>query len=1086
LFYCFWRGNYGVKIVDASRRHSSIAKITRPSLKGIVPRERLFQHLDTCRDKPVIWITGPPGSGKTTLAASYLDSRKLPCLWYQLNEGDADISTFFYYLGMAAKKAATKRKKTLPLLTPEYMLGITTFTLRYFEELFSRLNTPQVLVFDNYQTVSPDSKLHEVISHGMSVIPEKINIIVLSRREPPPQLVALRANDKMSSLGWNELSFTIEESRVLISLRGRKELKDEALTKLYDKIKGWAAGLVLTLEAAKIRPIDYQMLDTLTPKEVFDYFAGEIFEKTDKETQDFLLRTSFLPRMPEQLVEKLTGFSKAGQILSHLSQNHFFTEKSHHSAPSYQYHPLFREFLLRNAEMTFPIEDILALRKTAAGLLEEAGHIEDAAELMIDAGSWEGLAQMICKNAPSLLSQGRGRTLEEWLNKIPEEALDKVPWLLYWRGICRMPFNPAESRLHLEKAFLLFNDHKDSAGILLSWSGTVDSIINAWDDFSLLDYWIEWLEKHLIHNQIPSPEIETRVTYSMTAALIQRQPHHPDIRKWIERSSSFIPLCRNVVLNMQAFAHMVTYNSWIGDFANNLLIAEKIKKMITTSEVPPFLLIFWKANEAMIYGGFVEYYALSFSSVAEGLEIADKYGVHVLDAMLFSHGVYGSLYIGDMAMAKKYLEKVAAVANGSQRNLLCLYHFLSAWYSLLLGDLAVSEAHGEKAVSLCKESGMLFPEIVVNHVMSVITHQQGEYQRAKIYLDLAMQVVQKTGSRYFQYVCLLTQAEFALDRNDQIAGLENLRKAMALGKEQGYFLNAFNWRLRALSRLCAKALEAGIEVDYVQDLIRKLKLLPDSSFPEIETWPYPLRIYTLGRFEIVKDGAPLRFSGKVQKKPIEMLKAIISLGGRDVNEDQLMDFLWPEAPGDTANLSFRTTLHRLRKMIGIDEAVQSGERRLALDQQYCRVDIQAFQRATKRIADLWKEKNRGNINLIIDLSEKAVSMYKGDFLSADDTLPWTFTMRERLREKYIRLVNMLGHCCEETGQWERAVECYKKALDADILQEEFYRYLMLCYEKLGRHAEALRTYDRCRNAFHTMLGVEPSSKTEEIARRLRK
>jgi len=289
-----------------------------------------------------------------------------------------------------------------------------------------------------------------------------------------------------------------------------------------------------------------------------------------------------------------------------------------------------------------------------------------------------------------------------------------------------------------------------------------------------------------------------------------------------------------------------------------------------------------------------------------------------------------------------------------------------------------------------------------------------------------------------------------------------------------------------MTRLCAKALEAGIEVDYVQELIKCLKLVPDPSSPEIETWPYPLRIYTLGRFEIVKDGAPLRFSGKVQKKPIEMLKAIISFGGRDVNEDQLMDCLWPEAAGDTANLSFRTTLHRLRKMIGIEEAVQSGERRLALDQHYCRVDIWTFQRATKSIADLLKEKSRGNIDLIMDLSEKAVSMYKGDFLSADDTLPWTFTMRERLKEKYIRLINTFGHCCEETGQGERAVECYKKALDADILQEEFYRYLMLCYEKLGRHAEALRTYDRCRSAFHTMLGVEPSSKTEEIARRLRK
>jgi len=120
----------------------TLAKLTRPSPDGIFPRKRLFRLLDQARTRPVIFITSPPGSGKTSLAASYLKDRKLPCLWYQLDEADADPATFFYYMGLAARKAAPRYRNPLPLFTPEYALGVPTFTRRYFENLCSRLTPP--------------------------------------------------------------------------------------------------------------------------------------------------------------------------------------------------------------------------------------------------------------------------------------------------------------------------------------------------------------------------------------------------------------------------------------------------------------------------------------------------------------------------------------------------------------------------------------------------------------------------------------------------------------------------------------------------------------------------------------------------------------------------------------------------------------------------------------------------------------------------------------------------------------------------------------------------------------------------------
>jgi hypothetical protein len=78
----------------------------------------------------------------------------------------------------------------------------------------------------------------------------------------------------------------------------------------------------------------------------------------------------------------------------------------------------------------------------------------------------------------------------------------------------------------------------------------------------------------------------------------------------------------------------------------------------------------------------------------------------------------------------------------------------------------------------------------------------------------------------------------------------------------------------------------GIEVEYVRNLIRKRNLHPDPLGRTLENWPWPLKIYTLGQFELIKDGKPIRFSRKIQQKPLSMLKALIAFGGIIVSVSQ--------------------------------------------------------------------------------------------------------------------------------------------------------------------------------------------------------
>ncbi|TLY59432.1 MAG: hypothetical protein E6K52_11620, partial [Gammaproteobacteria bacterium] len=82
-----------------------LAKLTRPSPTAAYPRTRLFEVLRRLiASAPVVWLTGPPGSGKTTLIADYTARHQIDCLWYQMDRGDADVASFFHFLSEALQQ----------------------------------------------------------------------------------------------------------------------------------------------------------------------------------------------------------------------------------------------------------------------------------------------------------------------------------------------------------------------------------------------------------------------------------------------------------------------------------------------------------------------------------------------------------------------------------------------------------------------------------------------------------------------------------------------------------------------------------------------------------------------------------------------------------------------------------------------------------------------------------------------------------------------------------------------------------------------------------------------------------------------
>jgi DNA-binding SARP family transcriptional activator len=297
---------------------------------------------------------------------------------------------------------------------------------------------------------------------------------------------------------------------------------------------------------------------------------------------------------------------------------------------------------------------------------------------------------------------------------------------------------------------------------------------------------------------------------------------------------------------------------------------------------------------------------------------------------------------------------------------------------------------------------------------------------------------------------------------------------MRIGRENGYS-GVYLCRPGFLDTVCAKALETGIEEEYVLGLIRKNRLLPDPSAPDLEKWPWPVKVYTLGRFSLVVDGKALPSARKSRQKPLLLLKALIALGGREVPEEQLTDVLWPDADGDLAHQSLAKTLERLREMLGDDRAVLLRDGRLTLNNRHCWVDLWEFERTLGR-ADVTRKPGARppDGGEAARLAERAIALYGGTFLSGDTFCSCIVTDRERLRSKFLRAVTRAGRHWEQAGEWEKVIACYQKGLEVDPLSEEMYRGLISCNLRMGRAVEAHAVYQRCCRTLSSVLGVPPS------------
>lgn len=824
--------------------------------------------------------------------------------------------------------------------------------------------------------------------------------------------------------------------------------------------------------------------ETLPRDDVFAHFSAEAFANADDVIRHFQMQTAFLPYMTARMAGQISGSPEAEQILRHLHEQHVFLECRPGKVPVFAYHPLYREFLMLQAEKSYDPEHIKRIRRQAAGILEALDLREDAAAIFFWSRDRAELERLLHDWAPQRIAGARNETVEKLVQSIPEAEQTLSPILMFWRGTARLADDPAAARHDLKTAF--HGAPGTSSIKLLAWAAVVDTYTLAWNDFRPLDAWINWMEEAIAGGlEFKDKVVEARVVTSMSTALMLRQPHHPAITDWM---AAALPAARefaDIDFRVQTYFFIAVFYFWRGDLVHFRAIQAEIDSLVTLPEASPLSRLVRPCLAAFTDIWLEGAYEAARTRIDEALAFASDSGVYTWNHMLLSLQAYCRLARGQVACAEKSLTQLAGLLDGSRKHLYSMYYYLLSWSSYLKGQKAVARVQASTALSYAETTGYVFAQILCLIQNAWILDETGDAPYgadAAGLLARAKDRCRKTGSDMLAYAAGLVEAGLLLKGGRQAEGRAVLAQALASSRENGYLTPPWWCDPPFMSDLCVTALEHDIEPAHVAEIIRKRRIiaghLPGGVF---QKWPAPVKVYTFGRFELLRWGEPVRFSGKVQKKPLELLKVLIALGGKNIRKEQVIDILWPDAEGDVAHKSFATTLYRLRLLLGEKQAIHLPEGYICINPHYCRVDSLCFLEGAAEIA--WNRLTSPDAQTL-QAVEQLVAIYDGPFLAGDAETTWALAFREKLQRKCRHLLQGLGQYRENRQEWDQAIHYYEKGLDVDPLAEPLYRHLMVCYHHLGWPGEVIRTYQCCRRKLMDAIGIAPSETTETLLAKL--
>lgn len=753
----------------------------------------------------------------------------------------------------------------------------------------------------------------------------------------------------------------------------------------------------------------------------------------------------------------------------------------------FQLHNLFREFLRHQAQRVFERAALREMDVHAARLLEADGLIEEAIPLLLDAQQAREALRLILLAAPALVRQGRWRRLEDWSARLPASSRNDC-WLSYWRGLARSSADPTGARELLRRAYATAQSSsaRDIVCEVLIATAIVESIFLSYTQFDELDHWIPVIEGALAQdtdfagvesNPQRRAEMELRARTAALAAIMYRRGDQAELQPHIARMLVLLKSDADVSVRVAAGTQLLSYASNFGNFTLMLRALPMVEYLSAQPGIAP--------RRQALCAYFIAWCHLNFpdlaktqTSIARIENLAATSGLPRLRRFSAIIGFWSEMLQQRTDGMTRWLALLEEVMDPAVPYDAASASIMRALLHLCKAESRRALPHAREAVRLYDELGSPWHRLLARGVLARTCLECGNRSESEQWFESAEKLGCAMHMRVFALHRLQAHAWFARGQGDATAYRDSLIDLFDAAQEFDCH-HAPRFFPQWMSTLCADALELEVCPEYVRRLVLEWNWSPPD--PAQQHWPWTVCVRTLGAFEIQLRDGPLQFTRKPPARLLTVLKALIALGCVDVSEQQLVEAVWPDEEGDAGVNSLHVALTRLRRLLGCADAVHLSEGRVSLNRDLCWIDAFAFERVSSSV----KEDHAAVLSPEnLAATESACALYRGSFLPGDLDAPWALARRESLRNRVIRLVELLTTHYESRRNWKRAIALYRQGLEADPLFERFHQGLIRCYFYAGQRAEALSAYRQLRLTLSVVLGIEPSPRSEALYRKI--
>jgi LuxR family maltose regulon positive regulatory protein len=1058
----------------------------------LLERPRLTERLLANLGAPVTMVAADAGCGKTTLIADFIRGLSRPTVWYQLDHTDADPNVFlnyiargigdivpgfggaiFPYLAEASEEAARYPERAADLL---------------LNEILDLVEQPFILVLDDYHHIGRETPVHQVIDRLLQYSSDLMHLIITTRELPPLAMMRWRTHSAAMLITRDDLLFTDEEVRELFRRTLGVELNDREIEGYRERTQGWITALQLVRQLADqeqhagsrhASPDLNEMLQR-SEKDIFDYFAEEVFARESSETQHLLLSLSLLESLPLDHCSRLFPDIRCSAALPELAQKNVFLTAAgtDGTEEEYRFHPLFRGFLRRRLRSEIGLAALAAERDRIARYFLDAGKWDTALPYLVDAENFEMAAEVLATRGGEWISAGAFSAYGRIAESIPADVLDRHPRsLLHLAESARLQGEAERSARLLGRAVKLFGKQKDAAGEAEALH-TLASLERRKGDVARA---LELLERA---EGLAAPDSETSMKCANTRGLClivqgRRAEAEQQFRMALALAEKF---------GTEHYIRLVTHNlalapGFRGDFAEALRWFKRIfREGEPDNQLPQEAIGHLNVARLHLYLGEFEQ---AETHLGRSLELCQLYNLKFLRGEIFE--AYGNFYRdkGDLAHAGEYYERAQlayeeADIDISAREL----NEERAKYHLARGDLPTARALLD---NLLREREKANNSIGVNTALLTLSRVDlaaGRTDGLAERLAAIREFFYQENNYYDEAVAAMAQAELYQALGEHGKTAEPVLRAIDLAARFDYEY----WLRGEIRRYPEIFRNEDIFEKLPLDLREEIGAAAAAPIVAAEAAPgaaliTDLTVKVLGHVDVYRDAEkPFAPDAWTTRRARDIFCCIATSKYRRAAKDVLIETFWPEEDPEAIEKNFHPTISHIRKALNSRQPFKQnfiifrdGAYQLNPELAYF-IDAEEFELA---IAEAEKAKREKDAKALRGHLERAYDLYRGEFL-AGAYERWAEERRYYYAEQFARVVSALAKLAFSEKRWNSAYKLAEQILTADPYREDMHRLVMKTLAAQGKPAAVKKQYERLAADLKDELGIEPAAETRRV------